>query len=320
MHDPVMALKTSLVGSINVLEVAKRMRARIVHASSSKVYGLIQSGPVPEEFRGNVNPVGEHSAYEEGKRAAESLFTAYHNQYGVDTRIARLFNVYGPRMALNDGKVISGFIRNALYGENITIRGNGTQTRCFLYIDDAVEALVRMMGTDGNLSKPINIGGIDPMRIDALAEDVVNLTGSSSKTVRLNLTADSVQHAIPDIRYARQRLGWEPLVPIEEGLVRTNQIFQKRDEVREKTVPVHELGRNDVGFRYERQRGVPATIPELPVHFTSVPVFRNRKTSTSACSSILFAVGLPRPCRRRYRSGSAPAGRIPARPATSRRT
>ena len=178
VHDPVMALKTSLVGSINVLEVAKRMRARIVHASSSKVYGLIQSGPVPEEFRGNVNPVGEHSAYEEGKRAAESLFTAYHNQYGVDTRIARLFNVYGARMALNDGKVISGFIRNALYGENITIRGNGTQTRCFLYIDDAVEALVRMMGTDGNLSKPINIGGIDPMRIDALAEDVVNLTGS----------------------------------------------------------------------------------------------------------------------------------------------
>ena len=237
MHDPVMALKTSLVGSINVLEVAKRMRARIVHASSSKVYGLIQSGPVPEEFRGNVNPVGEHSAYEEGKRAAESLFTAYHNQYGVDTRIARLFNVYGPRMALNDGKVISGFIRNALYGENITIRGNGTQTRCFLYIDDAVEALVRMMGTDGNLSKPINIGGIDPMRIDALAEDVVNLTGSSSKTVRLNLTADSVQHAIPDIRYARQRLGWEPLVPIEEGLVRTLKYFKNAMKSEKKPFP-----------------------------------------------------------------------------------
>lgn len=213
------------------------MRARIVHASSSKVYGLIQSGPVPEEFRGNVNPVGEHSAYEEGKRAAESLFTAYHNQYGVDTRIARLFNVYGPRMALNDGKVISGFIRNALYGENITIRGNGTQTRCFLYIDDAVEALVRMMGTDGNLSKPINIGGIDPMRIDALAEDVVNLTGSSSKTVRLNLTADSVQHAIPDIRYARQRLGWEPLVPIEEGLVRTIKYFKNAMKSEKKPFP-----------------------------------------------------------------------------------
>ena len=124
-----------------------------------------------------------------------------------------------------------------LYGENITIRGNGTQTRCFLYIDDAVEALVRMMGTDGNLSKPINIGGIDPMRIDALAEDVVNLTGSSSKTVRLNLTADSVQHAIPDIRYARQRLGWEPLVPIEEGLVRTIKYFKNAMKSEKKPFP-----------------------------------------------------------------------------------
>ena len=237
MHDPVMTLKTSLIGAVNMLEVAKRMRARIVQASSSKVYGRVQVPLISEQYRGNVNPTGERSAYEEGKRAAESIFAAYRNQYGVDTRIVRLFNVYGPRIAFDGGKVIPGFIRSALSGENISIRGNGMQTRCFLYIDDAVEALVRAMNADGDMSRPVNIGSATPVRIDALAEDIINLTGSPSKVTLLNLPSESSQSSIPDIAYARRRLGWEPLVPIEEGLTRTVRYFEKRVRAESRTYP-----------------------------------------------------------------------------------
>ncbi len=228
MHDPVMTLKTSLIGAVNVLEVAKRMQARIVQASSSKVYGRVEVPLISEQYRGNVNPIGERSAYQEGKRAAESIFAAYRNQYGVDTRIVRLFNVYGPRMSLEGGKVIPSFIRNALSGENISIRGNGMQTRCFLYIDDAVEALVRTMNADGDMSRPVNVGSADPIRIDALAEDIINLTGSPSKVTLLDLPTESSPRSVPDIAYARKRLGWEPLVPIEEGLTRTVAYFEKK--------------------------------------------------------------------------------------------
>ena len=146
----------------------------------------------------------------------------------MDTRIVRLFNVYGPRMSLEGGKVIPNFIRSALSGENISIRGNGMQTRCFLYIDDAVEALIRTMNADGDMSRPVNIGSADPIRIDALAEDIINLTGSPSKVTLLDLPTESSLRSVPDIAYARQRLGWEPLVPIEEGLIRTMAYFEKR--------------------------------------------------------------------------------------------
>ncbi|MDD3108883.1 MAG: NAD-dependent epimerase/dehydratase family protein, partial [Alistipes sp.] len=227
LHDPVMTLKSSLLGTVNVMELAKRMQARVVHASSAHVYGESPNYPIPESFAGEVNPVGEHSAYEEGKRGAEAICMAYHRQYGIDTRIARLFNIYGPRMALHDGKAISGFIRNALSGENITIRNTGSQTRCFLYIDDAIEALVRMMEREGDLSRPINIGGVDPIQIDALAEDIVNLTGSKSRILHLNLVSTSRQHATPDISYAQRQIAWKPIVPIEEGLIRTIKFFKQ---------------------------------------------------------------------------------------------
>lgn len=236
-HDPVMTLKSSLIGSFNVLEVAKRTRARIVHASSAEVYGQIQSNPVAEGYSGNVNPIGEHSAYVEGKRAAESIFTAYHHQYGVDTRIARLFNIYGPRMLLNDGKVLSDFLRNALSGENITIRGDGTQTGCFLYIDDAIEALVRLMERDENLWQPINIGSTETIRIDTLAEDIMHLTDSTSKTVHIHMGTGYMQSIVPDIRLARQQLQWEPLVPLEEGLIRTIKYLRETLRPDKKILP-----------------------------------------------------------------------------------
>ena len=237
MHDPVMTLKTSLIGAVNMLEVARRMGARILQASSGKVYGKAQVPSIPEQYRGNVSPVGERSAYEEGKRAAESIFTAYHHQYGVDIRIPRLFNVYGPRMPLGNGRVISAFIKSALSGESISIRGNGMQTRCFLYIDDAVEALVRMMNSTGKLSEPVNIGGVDPVRIDALAEDVVHLTGSPSRIVLLNLPTDSSQNTVPDIELARRKLDWEPRIPIEEGLTRTLRYFEERMRMENRAYP-----------------------------------------------------------------------------------
>ena len=266
MHDPVMTLKTSLIGAVNMLEVARRMGARILQASSGKVYGKAQVPSIPEQYRGNVyrprtdddirfhdtvrgrytfprycsgivSPVGERSAYEEGKRAAESIFTAYHHQYGVDIRIPRLFNVYGPRMPFGNGRVISAFIKSALSGESISIRGNGMQTRCFLYIDDAVEALVRMMNSTGKLSEPVNIGGVDPVRIDALAEDVVHLTGSPSRIMLLNLPTDSSQNTVPDIELARRKLDWEPRIPIEEGLTRTLRYFEERMRMENRAYP-----------------------------------------------------------------------------------
>lgn len=220
-----------------MLEVADAMGARILQASSGKVYGKAQVPSIPEQYRGNVSPVGERSAYEEGKRAAESIFTAYHHQYGVDIRIPRLFNVYGPRMPLGNGRVISAFIKSALSGESISIRGNGMQTRCFLYIDDAVEALVRMMNSTGKLSEPVNIGGVDPVRIDALAEDVVHLTGSPSRIVLLNLPTDSSQNTVPDIELARRKLDWEPRIPIEEGLTRTLRYFEERMRMENRAYP-----------------------------------------------------------------------------------
>lgn len=238
MSDPVTTLKTSLLGAVNMLELARRTGARIVQASSGKVYGRVRMTPIPEQFAGCVDPVGEHSAYEEGKRAAETLFRAYRNQYGVDARIARLFHVYGPRMALDSSGAVSGFIRSALRGENITIRSNGTQTRAFLYVDDAVDGLVRLMEAEGDIPGPVNIGGADPVRIDALAEDIVHLIGGPSKIVVLNLHGDTSQNATPDIGYARRTLGWEPKVPIGEGLTLTVRYFQEKLRNENRTYPM----------------------------------------------------------------------------------
>ena len=234
MHDPVTTLKASLLGTTNIMELAKRMAARVVHVSSGKVYGTVRQNPVPEEYEGRVNPVGEESPYNEGKRAAETICTAYHNQFGTEIRIARLFDVYGPRMQLCDGKAMSGFICNALNNEPLTLLSDQTPSHCFLYIDDAIEALVRLMDTDGELTRPINIGSNHKTDIGALAEDIVNLCGSQSKVTRVNLQNEPSLHAIPDISYARQRLGWEPLVPIGEGLLRTIKYFNEQQHTERK--------------------------------------------------------------------------------------
>jgi len=201
------------------------------------IQGTSTSPPTGSHVSPNIFFRAKAAAYEEGKRAAESIFTAYHHQYGVDIRIPRLFNVYGPRMPLGNGRVISAFIKSALSGESISIRGNGMQTRCFLYIDDAVEALVRMMNSTGKLSEPVNIGGVDPVRIDALAEDVVHLTGSPSRIVLLNLPTDSSQNTVPDIELARRKLDWEPRIPIEEGLTRTLRYFEERMRMENRAYP-----------------------------------------------------------------------------------
>lgn len=235
LRDPVMTLKTSLIGTINILELAKRMQARVIQASSAEVYGKMCRYPVSEEYQGSVDTVSEGSSYAEGKRAAETICTAYRNQYGVDVRIARLFHIYGPGMPLNDGRLLSGFIRSAFDNEPLVIRGNAAQLRSFLYIDDAIDALIRLMDSGGDVAKPVNIGSVESIRVDALAEDVVHLTGSQSKIVCLNLRSDSVPYVVPDISYARNRLGWEPTVSIDEGLVRTIKEFDRVRKANQKS-------------------------------------------------------------------------------------
>lgn len=235
MRDPVMTLKTSLIGTINILELAKRMQARVVQASSAEVYGKMCRFPVSEEYRGSVDTVGEGSSYAEGKRAAETICMAYRNQYGVDVRIARLFHIYGPGMPLNDGRLLSGFIRSAFDNEPLVIRGNAAQMRSFLYIDDAIDALIRLMDCNGEIAKPVNIGSVESIRIDALAEDVVHLTNSQSKIICLNLRSDSAPFVVPEIGYAQKQLGWEPTVSIEEGLIRTIKEFDRVRKANQKS-------------------------------------------------------------------------------------
>lgn len=223
-YNPVKTIKTNVMGTINMLGLAKRVRARLMQASTSEVYGDPKVHPQTEDYWGHVNPIGKRSCYDEGKRVAETLMMDYHRQNKVDIKIIRIFNTYGPRMALNDGRVVSNFIVQALKNENITIYGDGSQTRSFQYIDDLIEASIRMMETE-NFIGPVNIGNPNEFTILELAKKVIDLTGSHSKIVHNPLPSDDPAQRQPNIDLAREKLGWEPKVPLEAGLKRTIAYF-----------------------------------------------------------------------------------------------
>ena len=225
--DPVQTTKTSVHGAINMLGLAKRVKARILQASTSEVYGDPQIHPQPESYWGNVNPIGPRSCYDEGKRCAETLFFDYHRQCGVEIKVIRIFNTYGPRMSANDGRVVSNFIVQALHNENITIYGDGSQTRSFQYVDDLIEGMVRMMATPKEFTGPVNIGNPGEFTMRELAEHVIRLTGSTSSITFHPLPADDPQQRKPDITLAKAKLGgWTPKIPLEEGLKRTIAYFK----------------------------------------------------------------------------------------------
>jgi UDP-glucuronate decarboxylase len=226
--NPIKTTKTSVLGAINVLGLAKRVKARVFHASTSEVYGDPEVHPQPESYHGNVNPIGPRACYDEGKRAAETLMFDYHRQNGVEIRVARIFNTYGPRMHPFDGRVVSNFIRQALAGEDLTIYGDGTQTRSFCYVDDLVAGFLAMM--EGQHTGPMNLGNPGEFTILQLAEMVVELSGSSSKIVRAReLPEDDPLQRRPDITLARRELGWEPKVALLEGLEQTIRWFASID-------------------------------------------------------------------------------------------
>lgn len=222
--NPVKTIKTNVLGALNMLGLAKRVKARILQASTSEVYGDPQIHPQPEAYWGNVNPVGIRSCYDEGKRVAETLFFDYHRQNKVDIRVVRIFNTYGPRMLVNDGRVVSNFIVQALRGEPITIYGDGSQTRSFCYQSDLVDGLIRMMNCD-DFTGPVNMGNPAEFTIKGLAEEVLRITKSKSALDFRPLPADDPTRRQPDISLARERLGWEPKVPLSEGLVKTIDYF-----------------------------------------------------------------------------------------------
>jgi UDP-glucuronate decarboxylase len=223
--NPIKTVKTNVMGTINMLGLAKRIKARTLLSSSSEVYGDAKVHPQAEAYWGNVNPIGVRSCYDEGKRVAETLMMDYHRQNKVDIRIARIFNTYGPRMAVDDGRVVSNFIVQALKGEPLTVYGDGGQTRSFCYVSDLVEALVRLMNTDG-LTGPVNLGNPAEFTILELAEKVLRLTGSRSKIAHSRLPSDDPVRRCPDISTARSKLDWAPGVPLDEGLAATIAYFK----------------------------------------------------------------------------------------------
>ena len=225
--DPVQTTKTSVHGAINMLGLAKRVKARILQASTSEVYGDPEIHPQVEAYWGRVNPIGVRSCYDEGKRCAETLFFDYRRQHGVDIRVVRIFNTYGPRMHPNDGRVVSNFIVQAIRGDDITIFGDGQQTRSFCYVDDLVEAMIRMMGTASDFPGPVNIGNPGEFTMLGLAEMVIKLTASRSKLVYRSLPSDDPKQRQPDIGLARQALAWEPKVSLEDGLKETIGYFRR---------------------------------------------------------------------------------------------
>jgi UDP-glucuronate decarboxylase len=227
-HDPVQTTKTSVHGAINMLGLAKRLRARILQASTSEVYGDPEIHPQPEHYWGRVNPVGIRSCYDEGKRCAETLFFDYWRQHGVRIKVARIFNTYGPRMHPNDGRVVSNFIVQALLGDDITIYGDGAQTRSFCYVDDLIEAMMRLMATDDDVTGPVNIGNPGEFSIHELAVGVLQLTGAHGQVVFKPLPMDDPRQRQPDIGLARHLLGWEPRIQLSEGLERTIAYFRER--------------------------------------------------------------------------------------------
>jgi UDP-glucuronate decarboxylase len=227
-YDPVQTTKVSVVGAINMLGLAKRVGARILQASTSEIYGDPDVHPQTEEYRGNVNPLGPRACYDEGKRCAETLFFDYARKHRVKIRVIRIFNTYGPRLHDSDGRVVSNFILQALRGEDITIYGDGQQTRAFCYVDDLIDGMVAMMNADDDVTGPINLGNPHEISMRTLAQQIIALTGARSRIVNRPLPEDDPTQRCPDITRARQVLGWEPCVPLEEGLRRTIAYFAER--------------------------------------------------------------------------------------------
>ena len=224
-RDPVRTIKTSVMGALNTLGLAKRNGARILQASTSEVYGDPKVHPQSEDYRGAVNPIGIRACYDEGKRTAETLFFDYHRQHKIDIRVVRIFNTYGPRMSENDGRVVSNFILQALKGEDITVYGDGSQTRSFCYVDDLIEGIVRMMNTE-NFTGPVNIGNPRESTILELAEIILSLTGSTSKIIYKPLPSDDPIQRCPNISLAKEKLNWQPKVKLEDGLKATIDYFR----------------------------------------------------------------------------------------------
>lgn len=224
--DPVQTAKTSVIGAINMLGLAKRLKIKILQASTSEVYGDPEIHPQPESYRGSVNTIGIRACYDEGKRCAETLFFDYHRQHKVDIKVMRIFNTYGPRMHPNDGRVVSNFIVQALKGDDITIFGDGLQTRSFCYVDDLIEGMYRLMNSREGFTGPVNIGNPGEFTMIELAEKVIQLTGSNSKLVFLPLPQDDPMQRKPIIDLARKELGWEPTINLEEGLGKTISYFK----------------------------------------------------------------------------------------------
>lgn len=223
--DPVQTTKTSVIGAMNMLGLAKRLKIKILQASTSEVYGDPEIHPQPESYRGNVNPLGPRACYDEGKRCAETLFFDYHRQHGVAIKVMRIFNTYGPRMHPNDGRVVSNFIVQALKGQDITIYGDGRQTRSFCYVDDNIDGMYRLMNSRDGFTGPVNIGNPGEFTMLELAQLVIELTNSESKLVFMPLPQDDPMQRKPVIDLARQELGWEPKIPLREGLVKTIAYF-----------------------------------------------------------------------------------------------
>jgi UDP-glucuronate decarboxylase len=237
-QDPIYTTKTSIYGAFNCLGIAKRTGARILQTSTSEVYGDPEMHPQKEEYRGNVNQIGPRACYDEGKRVAETLFFDYHRQHKVDIKVMRIFNTYGPRMDMGDGRVVSNFIVQALNGDDITIYGDGSQTRSFCYVDDLIEGMIRLMNSRDGFTGPVNIGNPGEFTIKELAEKVIEMTDSKSKIIYKELPVDDPTQRKPDISLARKELGWEPKIALEEGLKKTIEYFKGRikefDEIEQK--------------------------------------------------------------------------------------
>lgn len=226
-HNPIHTMKTSVLGALNVLELARKTGAKVFQASTSEVYGDPSVHPQPEEYWGNVNTIGIRSCYDEGKRAAETLFFDYQRTHNLRIKVVRIFNTYGPRMAADDGRVVSNFIVQALRGEDLTVYGDGSQTRSFCYADDLVEGFIRLMNADDSVTGPINLGNPGEFTMIELAEKVLRLTSSKSKLIHMPLPQDDPKQRRPDITKAKQYLDWEPTIALEQGLERTIEYFRK---------------------------------------------------------------------------------------------
>lgn len=225
-YNPVSTIKTNVMGSVNMLGLAKRVKAKILQASTSEIYGDPKVNPQAEDYWGNVNPIGLRACYDEGKRCAETLFFDYHRQHGIDIKVVRIFNTYGPRMLPNDGRVISNFIVQALKGEDITIYGDGMQSRSFCYISDMISGIIKMMNTSFDIKGPLNLGNPEPITIADLADIIITLTGSKSKIINMPMPSDDPFQRKPDIALARKSIGWEPQIDLEKGLKQTILYFK----------------------------------------------------------------------------------------------